>query len=139
MGSAEHSVRLLVVGALAILTVALLAMAVLHGYSEDQRVIRWFAGTGIAGKIDIAGTTPSYLLVEDQSSRTVLRTTVASDGTFVARLDSGVYRIHLPQDARSAPVSVPRGHCLDLVLDFRLPFVVLEIPGEGWPVPTPTT
>ena len=62
---------------------------------------------------------------------------VAADGTFVARLDPGAYQLALPQDSRSAAVVVPRGKCLDLVLDFRLPMVVLEIPGEGWPVPTP--
>jgi hypothetical protein len=32
-------------------------------------------------------------------------------------------------------VVVPAGECLDLVLDFRLPWIVLVIPGEDWPVP----
>jgi hypothetical protein len=117
-------------------TAGLLVAAVLHGYREDQQVIRMFAGTGIAGKIDAIGSAPRYLLVEDRSSRFLERVSVAADGTFVARLAPGVYRLQLPQDSRSAAVVVPRGECLDLVLDFRLPRVVLEVPGEGWPVPT---
>ncbi len=129
--------RFLRIGFLAFVTASLLAAAVLHGYSEDQRVIRWFAGTGVAGKIDSIGPAPRYLLVEDQNSRFLERVAVAADGTFVARLDPGAYQLALPQDSRSAAVVVPRGKCLDLVLDFRLPMVVLEIPGEGWPVPTP--
>jgi hypothetical protein len=129
-------VRLLVIGLLMLITAGLLAAAVLDGYREDQQVIRMFAGTGVAGKIDTIGSAPGYLLVEDESSRFLERVTVAADGTFVARLEPGVYRLQVPQDRRSAVVTVPRGECLDLVLDFRLPMVVLEIPGEGWPVPS---
>jgi hypothetical protein len=114
-----------------------LTVAVLQGYREDQRIIRFFAGTGIAGKIDVVGKPPSYLLIGALQSKTADRVVVAADGTFVARLDPGTYRLQLPGDSRSAPVVVPNGECLDLVLDFRLPVVVLEIPGEGWPVPKP--
>ena len=46
--------RLLRVGLLAVLVVGLLFVAVLRGYSDDQAVIQWFPGTGIAGKIDVA-------------------------------------------------------------------------------------
>ena len=127
--------RLLRVGLLAFLTVGLLAVAVMHGYSEDQRVIRWFPGTGIAGKIDVASSMPSYLVIEDLSAHTSMQTPVAADGTFVARLVPGGYQLQLPGDSRSVFVTVPRGHCVDLVLDYRLPGVILEIPGEGWPVP----
>jgi hypothetical protein len=129
-------VWLLRIALLTFLTVGLLAVAAMHGYSEDQSVIRWFPGTGIAGKIDVAEAMPSYLVIEDLSFRSVVRTTVSTDGTFVARLIPGGYQLQLPGDSRSVFVAVPPGHCLDLVLDFRVPGVVLEIPGEGWPVPT---
>ncbi|HEY8634389.1 MAG TPA: hypothetical protein VIO34_05450, partial [Candidatus Dormibacteraeota bacterium] len=66
--------RLLRIGLLAFLTVGLLAVAAMHGYSEDQSVIRWFPGTGIAGKIDVVSTLPSYLVIEDLSSRISVRT-----------------------------------------------------------------
>ena len=127
--------RLLRIGLLAFLTVGLLAVAAMHGYSEDQSVIRWFPGTGIAGKIDVTGTSPSYVVIEDLSSRTSVRTPVAADGTFVAALVPGDYMLQLPGESRWTMVFVPRGHCVDLVLDFRLPGVVLEIPGEGFPIP----
>jgi hypothetical protein len=136
VGSKEHSVRLFRLGFLAFLTVGLLAVAVMHGYSEDQSVIHWFPGTGIAGKIDMVSTMPSYLVIEDLSAHTSVETPVAADGTFVARLVPGGYQLQLPGDSRSVFVSVPRGHCVDVVLDFRLPGVVLQIPGEGLPVPT---
>jgi hypothetical protein len=130
-----HDVKLLLLGLLGALTAGLMTVAVLHGYREDQRVIRFFAGTGIAGKIDVMGSTPSYLLIADEKWGTAARIAVAADGTFEARLDPGAYRLQLPRDSRSAPIVVPNGECLDMVLDFRLPFVVLEIPGEGWPFP----
>lgn len=129
--------RLLLLGLLGALAAALLLVAVLSGYREDQRVIRFFAGTGVAGKIDVIGNPPPYVLIAGEKSKTAARVPVAADGTFVARLDPGAYRLQLPRDSRSAPVVVPNGECLDLVLDFRLPLIVLEIPGEGWPVPRP--
>jgi hypothetical protein len=127
--------KLLRIGILAVLTAGLLAVAVVRGYSEDQAVIRWFPGTGIAGKIDVPGNMPSSLIIEDQTSGHVRLTDIAADGTFVARLAPGDYRLQLANDSRSIRVSVPPGHCLDLVLDLRLPGVVLEIPGEGLPIP----
>ena len=130
--------RLLRIGLLAALTAGLLAVAVVHGYSEDQAVIRWFPGTGIAGKIDVAGAVPSSLVIEDQTSGYLRLADVAADGTFIARLAPGDYRLQVPDDSRSVRVSVPPGHCLDLVLDFRVPGIVLEIPGEGLPIPRPT-
>jgi hypothetical protein len=131
--------RLLILGFLAVLAAGLLTAAVLHGYRDDQRVIHFFAGTGIAGKIDAIGNAPSSVLITKGSSQASVRVAVAADGTFAARLDPGTYRLQLPHDSRSAEVVVPGRECLDLVLDFRLPFVVLEVPGEGWPVPKATT
>jgi hypothetical protein len=130
-------VRLLGLRLLATVAAVLVTLSVLQGYREDQRVIRVFAGTGVAGKIDVIGRVPSYLLISTENSQLPARVAVVADGTFVARLDPGIYRLQLPNDSRSAPFVVPRGECLDLVLDFRLPLVVLEIPGEGWPVPRP--
>ena len=135
MGQAEHVMKLLRIGLLAVLAAGLLVTAVLRGYSEDQAVIRWLPGTGIAGKIDVTGTMPSSLIIEDQSSGFLRLADVAADGTVIARLTPGDYRLQLPDDSRSVRVSVPPGHCLDLVLDFRMPGVVLEIPGEGLPIP----
>jgi hypothetical protein len=127
--------KLLRIALLAVLTAGLLAVAVIRGYSEDQAVIRWFPGAGIAGKLDVTGTMPSSLIIEDQSSGYLRLADVAADGTFIARLEPGDYRLRLPDDSRSVRADVPPGHCLDLVLDFRLPGVVLEIPGEGLPIP----
>lgn len=131
--------KLLILGLLAALAAGLLTLAVLQGYRQDQRIIRVFAGTGVAGKIDVIGKAPSYLLISNERSQAPVHVAVAADGTFVARLDPGAYRLQLPQDSRSTLVDVPGGECLDLVLDFRLPVVVLQIPGEGWPVPKATT
>jgi hypothetical protein len=139
MGAAASGMKLLTIGVLAVFAVGLLAAAVLIGYRQDQQVIYRFAGTGIAGKVDVFGTVPDYVLIEGPDSRTVARVALASNGTFVARLDPGSYSLQLPQDSRRAQVVVPSGQCLDLVLDFRLPALVLEIPGEGWPVPKTTT
>ena len=137
MGAAAAGMKLLSIGVLALVTVGLLTAAVLIGYRQDQQVIYRFAGTGIAGKIDVFGTPPDHILIEGPGSRAVTRVAVGSDGTFIARLAPGSYRLTLPQDSRHAPVVVPSGECLDLVLDFRLPWVVLEVPGEGWPVLKP--
>jgi hypothetical protein len=139
MGGAATDMKLLTIGVLAVVVVSLLTAAVLIGYRQDQQVIYQFAGTGIAGKIDVFGTPPNYLFIEGVSSHTVTRAAVESNGTFIARLDPGSYRLQMPGDSRRAPVVVPAGECLDLVLDFRLPGVVLEIPGEDWPVPKAAT
>jgi hypothetical protein len=139
MGAEAPGMKLLTIGVLAVVAVGLLSAAVLIGYRQDQQVIYQFAGTGIAGKIDVFGTPPDYVLIQEVGSQTVTRADVASNGAFVARLDPGVYRLQLPHDARRAPVVVPSGECVDLVLDFRLPWMVLEIGSEGWPVPKATT
>ena len=131
--------KLLRIGCLAVLTVGLLVIAVLRGYADDQAVIRWFPGTGIAGKIDVAQAMPSEVAIQDQASGSLRLADVAADGTFVARLAPGDYRVYLSGDSRSARLSVPPGHCLDVVMDFRLPGVVLTIPGEGLPIPWPST
>lgn len=139
MGAAAPGMKLLTIGVLAVVAVGLLTAAVLIGYRQDQQTIRVFAGTGIAGKIDVFGAPPDYVLIEGPDSLTKTRAAVASNGTFIARLDPGSYRLQLPHDSRRAAVVVPSGECLDLVLDFRLPWVVLEIPGEGWPGPKTVT
>jgi len=126
--------KLLTIGLLAVFVVSLLTAAVLIGYRQDRQVIYRFVGTGIAGKIDVFGTPPDYVFIEGPDYRTVTRADVASNGTFIARLEPGSYRLELPNDSRSAPVVVPLGECLDLVLHYRLPWVVLEIPAEGWGV-----
>jgi hypothetical protein len=94
-------------------------------------------GTGIAAKIDAFGTAPRYVLIEDERSHAITRSSVAGDGTFAARLKPGTYRVQLPNDSRSATIAVPNAECVDMVLDFRLPGAVLRIPGEGWPIPQP--
>jgi hypothetical protein len=124
--------KLLTLALLAVVAVGLLSAALLIGYRQDRQVIYHFAGTGIAGKIDVFGTAPDHLLIDGPDAGTVTRVPVASNGAFVARLDPGSYRLQLPDDSRRAPVVVPSGECLDLVLDFRLPWLVLEISGEGW-------
>ena len=131
--------KLLRIGCLAVLTVGLLVVAVLRGYADDQAVIRWFPGTGIAGKIDVAQAMPSEVAIQDQASGSLRLADVAADGTFVARLAPGDYRLYLSGDSRSVRLPVPPGHCLDVVMDFRLPGVVLTIPGEGLPIPWPST
>lgn len=138
MGPAQPAVKLLRIGCLAALTVGLLFVAVLRGYSDDQAVIRWFPGTGIAGKIDTTQPLPAYIAIEEQGSGSVRLADLAADGTFIARMAPGAYRLHLPGDSRSVILSVPPRHCLDVVLDFRLPGVVLTIPGEGPPIPSPS-
>ena len=127
----------LVLGLLGAVLAALFIAAVVHGYQVDQRTIRWFSGTGVAGKLDVLGPPPDYLLIQDDHANLVARTSVAGDGTFVARLRPGTYRFSMPDGSRSMVVVVQRGECIDLVLDFRLPMLVLEVPREGWPLPRP--
>lgn len=127
--------KLLVVGVLAAALATLLTITLL-GYRHDQHVIRWFPGTGIAAKLDVAGQAPPYVSIDDRRTGKEYTFTVAADGTFVAPLPPDVYSLQLPGDARTVSLSVPRGDCLDLVLDYRFPLVVLRVPREGWPVPT---
>jgi len=128
-------VKLLVVAVLAVILSLLLTAAVVLGYQQDQRVIRWFDGTGIAGKVDVVGSQPAYLVVENQETQSRVDVAVLSDGTFIAPLQPGKYRLHAANDTRSITVVVPARDCVELVLDMRIPGVVLEVPGRGWPVP----
>jgi hypothetical protein len=127
--------RLLVIAVAAAVLAILLTVALL-GYRQDQRVIRWFDGTGVAAKLDVAGQTPRDVSIEDARTGTSYTFEVAADGTFVAPLPPDVYRFAIPGDARTITLTVPAGDCLDLVLDYRLPLVVLRVPREGWPLPT---
>lgn len=128
--------RLLVVAVAAAVLAILLTVALL-GYRQDQRVIRWFDGTGVAAKLDVAGHEPGHVSIEDARTGKGYTFPVAADGTFVAPLPPDVYRLAIPGDARTVTLTVPAGDCLDLVLDYRLPLVVLRVPREGWPLPTP--
>jgi hypothetical protein len=76
--------KLLRIGCLATLAAALLFVALLRGYSDDQAVIRWFPGTGIAGKIDTTQPLPAYVAIEDRGSASTRFAEVATDGTFIA-------------------------------------------------------
>lgn len=127
--------RLLLIGVLAAVLAVLLTVAVLTGYQQDQGVIRWFDGTGIAGKLDVVGSQPDHLVVENQANRSRIDVAVLSDGTFIAPLEPGTYRLHAVNDSRSMTVVVPERDCVELVLDLRIPGVVLRVPGEGWPLP----
>jgi len=128
--------KLLVVGILAAALSVLLTVAVLIGYHNDQQIIRWFPGTGIAGKLDVNGVEPTYVSIENEATGVAATVAVAADGSFIAPLDPGTYRLQPAGDSRSTTVVVPDGHCVDLVLDFRIPMTVLKIPGEGWPIPS---
>lgn len=129
--------KVLVIGLLAAILSVLLTVALLVSYRADQHVVRWFPGTGIAGKVDVRGTPPAYLSVTDRRRGNEYTVRVLEDGTFVAPLPPGLYELELPGDGRSITLAVPRGECLDVVLDFRFPWVVLEVPREGWPLPRP--
>ena len=127
--------KLLRIGLLAAVLSGLLTAALLTGYHQDQQVIRWFPGTGIAGKVDVFGVAPTYLSIADRGTGKEYTVRVLDDGTFVAPLPPGSYDLQLPDDDRTVALTVPNGECLDLVLDFRFPVVVLEVPREGFPVP----
>jgi hypothetical protein len=128
--------RLLVVGVMAVVLSALLAVALLlGGYHVEQTQIPRFMGRGIAGKVDIIGGQPSQILIENLRSHVKTGASLAADGTFAARLSPGSYRLRMPSDSRSVTIAVPDDECLDVVLDFRIPGVLLRIPGEGWPIP----
>ena len=121
--------RWLRLGMLAVLLSLLLTAAVVGGYSRDQQTIRWFPGTGIAGKLDVWGSQPGRVAIEDRSTATVSYVEVFADGSFVAQLPPATYRLWMPGDSRSVTIRVPAGECVDVVIDFRIPGVVLQIPG----------
>jgi hypothetical protein len=107
MAAAEGDVRLLVLGLLAVLAAGLLTVAAVHGYRDDQRRIHFFAGTGVAGKIDVIGNPPSYLLIASEKSSTPSRIAVAADGTFAARLDREPIASRFPETRDRHPWSFP--------------------------------
>lgn len=127
--------KLLRIALLASILSALLTVAAIDSYRQDQRVIRWFPGTGIAGKLDVMGDAPTYVAIANRDTGHEYTFRVLDDGTFVAPLPPGVYELQLPGDDRSVTLAVPDGECLDLVLDFRLPVVVLKVAREGPPLP----
>ena len=127
--------RLIVIGLLALTLSVLLTVTLLAGYSEDQHVIHWFPGTGIAGKVDVRGAAPTYMSIGNRDTGAGYTVKVLDDGTFIAPLPPGVYELQVPGDDRSVTLTVPDGECLDLVLDYRFPIVVLKVPREGWPLP----
>ena len=94
--------KLLVVGLLALTLSVLLTVTVLAGYRQDQGVIRWFPGTGIAGKVDVRGAEPAYMSIENRETGAEYTVKVLDDGTFVAPLPPGVYELQVPGDDRSA-------------------------------------
>jgi len=127
--------RLLVIAVAAAVLAILLTVALL-GYRQDQRVVRWFDGTGVAAKLDVAGQEPRHVSIDDVRTGKDYTFPVAADGTFVAPLPPDVYRLAIPGDARTITLTVPPGDCLDLVLDYRMPLLVLRVPREGLPLPT---
>jgi hypothetical protein len=129
--------RLLIIGLLAVALSVVLTVTLLAGYRHDQQVVRWFPGTGIAAKVDVIGAAPSYVSIADRQTGKEYTVHVLDDGTFVAPLPPGVYDLRLPGDDRTVTFIVPNGECLDVVLDFRFPLMVLRVPREGWPLPQP--
>jgi hypothetical protein len=127
--------KILVVGLLAAVVSVLLTVTLLAGYRQDQQVVRWFPGTGIAGKIDEVGDPPSYVLIDNTRTGKAYTESVLADGTFIAPLPPGRYDVRVPDDGRTISLDVPSGECLDIVLDYRFPVLVLKVPREGWPIP----
>jgi len=127
--------RALVIGLLAFLAAALLTLALLVSYHQDQQIIRWFPGTGVAGKLDVVGATPAYVVIQDERAGATTSYPVLSDGTFLAPLEPGPYRLAAAGDGRWVLIDVPEGGCVEIVLDYRVPGLLLRIPGEGMPIP----
>lgn len=126
--------RLLVIGVLAVVVSILLTVTLL-GYRHDQTVVRWFPGTGIAGKIDTIGASPSSIEIDNRTTGKEYPVPVDGVGTFIAPLPPGRYDVRFSGDGRTITLDVPAGECLDLVLDYRFPLIVLKVPREGWPLP----
>ena len=121
--------KLLVVGILVAALAALLTVATLIGYQNDRSRIPYFAGTGIAAKIYTFGAPPKSIDILNEETGALTITQVGADGTFAARLSPGRYRISMPGDARTVMIAVPSGDCVDVILDYRIPGLVLRIPG----------
>jgi hypothetical protein len=120
--------RLLRLGFLAFLLSVLLTAAVIGGYGRDQQVIRWFPGTGIAGKLDVWGGAPGQVQIQNRTTGATASADVWPDGTFIAPLPPGSYLVRVPNDLRTVTIVVPAGECVDLILDYRVPWVVLTVP-----------
>src|SRR5437879_13167028 len=99
--------KLLVVGILAAALSVLLTVAVLIGYHNDQQIIRWFPGTGIAGKLDVNGVEPAYVSIENERTGVAATVAVAADGSFIEPLHPGTYRHPPDADSRPSIVVVP--------------------------------
>lgn len=127
--------KLLVVGVLAAALAVLLTVTLLVQYRDDRQTIRWFPGTGIAAKLDVLGPPPAYVSITDTRTGEEYTFAVDARGTFIAALPPDVYRVELPGDDRAVTLDVPRGECLDLLLDYRFPLVVLSVPKDGPPLP----
>ena len=127
--------RLLAIALLTFALVLLVAVALVLGYRQDQGVVRWFPGSGISAKLDVIGVMPDYVRIENEPSGQTQKIAVLSDGTFIAQLDPGDYRLALSGDRRSITLRVPENECVELVLDYRFPGIVLVIPGDGGPGP----
>ena len=121
--------KLLVVGILVAALAVLLTVATLSGYQSDRSSIPDFAGTGIAARIDTFGALPKSIAIQNEQTGATTLTQVAADGTFAARLSPGRYRISMQGDARTVTLAVPSGDCVDVILDYRIPGLVLRIPG----------
>ena len=121
--------RWLRIGLLAVLMSMLLTAAVVGGYARDQATIRWFPGTGIAGKLDVWGSEPGEVAIESRQTATVTYVEVFPDGSFVAPLPPTTYRLWVPGDSRSVTIRVAAGECVEAVIDLRVPGLVLLIPG----------
>ena len=102
--------------------------AVFGDYGRERQTIRWFPGTGIAAKVEVWGAAPPHVRIANMETGAVTYAEVWRDGTFIAPLPPGTYRIDVPSDSRAVALTVPRGECLDVILDFRLPGLVLTIP-----------
>lgn len=127
--------RLLVIGVLAAVLTVLVTVTLL-GYRHDQLIVRWFPGPGIAAKVDMVGAAPGSVEIDNLQTGKEYTAPVDGDGTFVAPLPPGRYDVRVAGDGRTITLDVPSGDCLDLVLDYRFPLVVLKVPREGWPLPS---
>ena len=109
--------------------VLLVATAAVFGdYGRERRTIRWFPGTGIAAKVDVWGAAPPHVRIANTETGAVTDADVWPDGTFIAPLPPGIYRLETPGDSRTITLTVPRGDCVDVIFDFRVPGLVLTIP-----------
>lgn len=94
---------------------------------------------GIGVALDLAGGAIAAYAGLVRGNRILSAAAAFLYGVCVAALVQAIafVLLNLASQQSQAPTIVAFGSfCQDLVFDFRLPLVVLEIPGEGWPVPT---